>query len=911
MTLSLLEIEKYIQKLCQTKRIRIHQFFQDYDSLRSGYVTETQFFRCLCQTLNITLSKGEEKILSEKYDFRRNKTINYREFCSTINKPFNEETNSNAESEIYQFQQQTASPSTQCALEEVLAKLATYYNLYGLTVKCSFQEFDFHNKGTVTESQFYRNLPTPPDISEVDLNFLVQTYAESSEPGYINYIKLDVDVKDYQRTKEAAKEFPNPPQQENITVPEPEPENPLAKIVDNIKIEAFKNGVRTTDFFRDYDKLNCGAITESQFITSLKLGIGKEAHLTMSDIQKIVEANRTLDGKVRYKEFCEDIENAFTCCHLEQKPTEEVSRPPMGALNRRIKPLSADEEAEVKELLDYQAEKIKERNLLLFPYFKDYDRGVGYTKSITKNQFARVMHFVKLDLTDNQLELLVKKFGNENGDISYPMYVQAVDPDFKAHFIGDVVLPDQTKVEVKNPPKSELTFDDVMARIRHVVFVNRLQVGQNFEDYDPLHSGSITKAQFRRGLSSLGFSKIGFHDMTNCQFELLCEHYQDPHYRDKIIWTNFNNDINLVFTKSNLEKTPTEEIPPSEVYLIPKSGTTDWSKASDEQKSVFEAGMKKLRKCVKEKRMLIEPCFRDFDHHSNHHITRKQFQQCLSIMNLPFTKAEIDAIEARFSNDIGFNYMTFLYELLSDEYQMCPPRYPSLKKEIFHLSRNKFVPESPTNVHEEGVLTKIKNKVFKERFRLIDYMKDYDKLNSGRIIKSNFQRALGLSPLNLNGSEITLLESRFESPINPGYVDYRRFCDEIESVFTTANLEKNPLKDVEQYRPKQEWETNVLTEEEETEFMKAMTRIAEKVRQVRLQLFPLMEDYDKNNIGSLSRSQFRRVLVELDLGSYFTEQELNIICKKFQVRVGSRYDVHYIAFCDFVYELAKFIYRTP
>ncbi|CAI9726336.1 Hypothetical predicted protein [Octopus vulgaris] len=880
--------------------------------------TETQFFRCLCQTLNITLSKDEEKILSEKYDFRRNKTVNYREFCSTINKPIKEDMDSNEQSEIYQCkqqqqqqQQQPVTPTKYSTLDQVLSRLATYYNLYGLSVKRGFEDFDMHSKGTVTESQFYRNLPIPPDISEIDLKFLVQTYAEISDPGYINYSKLDVDVKRCQAAKEAAKEFPIPPQSETITKSEPEPDNPLAKIVDNIKIEAFKNGVRTTDFFRDYDKLNCGAITESQFITSLKLGIGKEAHLTMSDIQKIVEANRTLDGKVRYKEFCDDIENAFTRCHLEQRPTEEVTRPPMGALNRRINILSTEEEAEIKELLDYQSEKIRERNLLLFPYFKDYDRGVGYTKSITKNQFARVMHFVQLELTDRQLRLLVKKFGNENGDINYPLYVQTVDPDFKAHFIGDVILPDQAKVEVKKAERSNLTFDEVMARIRHVVFVNRLQVGQNFEDYDPLKSGSITKAQFRRGLSSLGFSKIGFHDMTNDQFDLLCDHYQDPHHKDKIIWTNFNNDINLVFTKSNLEKTPMEEIPPSEVYLIPKSGTADWSKASDEQKAVFEAGMKKLRKCVKEKRMLIEPCFRDFDHHSNHHITRKQFQQCLSIMNLPFTKAEIDAIEARFSNDIGFNYMTFLYELLSDEYQLCPPRYPTLKKEVFHLSRNKSLQESDANVHEEDVLTKIKNKVFKERFRLIDYMKDYDKLNSGRIIKSNFQRALGLSPLNLSGSEITLLESRFESPSNPGSVDYRKFCDEIESVFTTANLDKSPLKEVEQYRPKQEWETNILKEEEESEFMKAMTRIAEKVRQVRLQLFPLMEDYDKNNIGSLSRSQFRRVLVELELGSYFTERELEIICKKFKVRVGSRDDVHYIAFCDFIYELAKFIYRTP
>lgn len=83
----------------------------------------------------------------------------------------------------------------------------------------------------------------------------------------------------------------------------------LAEIIENIKVQAFKYGIRTTDFFKDYDKHCCGAITENQFIAALKMAIGKEAHLSPEELQKIVEAHRTLDGKVRYKEFCEDVEN--------------------------------------------------------------------------------------------------------------------------------------------------------------------------------------------------------------------------------------------------------------------------------------------------------------------------------------------------------------------------------------------------------------------------------------------------------------------------------------------------------------------------------------------------------------------------------------------------------------------------
>ena len=38
--------------------------------------------------------------------------------------------------------------------------------------------------------------------------------------------------------------------------------------------------------------------------------------------------------RVRYKEFCDMLENAFTIPDLEKKPTTEVVRPPEGALGR-------------------------------------------------------------------------------------------------------------------------------------------------------------------------------------------------------------------------------------------------------------------------------------------------------------------------------------------------------------------------------------------------------------------------------------------------------------------------------------------------------------------------------------------------------------------------------------------------
>lgn len=69
------------------------------------------------------------------------------------------------------------------------------------------------------------------------------------------------------------------------------------------------------------------------------------------------------------------------------------------------------------------------------------------------------------------------------------------------------------------------------------------QVTEYFQDYDPLRSGSITKAQFLRGLASLGLSKLGHHDLSEKQASMLCDFYSSPSQADKVLWTKFVDDV--------------------------------------------------------------------------------------------------------------------------------------------------------------------------------------------------------------------------------------------------------------------------------------------------------------------------------------------------------------------------------
>ena len=52
------------------------------------------------------------------------------------------------------------------------------------------------------------------------------------------------------------------------------------------------------------------------------------------------------------------------------------------------------------------------------------------------------------------------------------------------------------------------------------------------------------------------------------------------------------------------------------------------------------------------------------------------------------------------------------------------------------------------------------SQVSKERVRVLEFMRDYDKLRSGRISVTSFRRALGLCGFGLSQEEVATLEER-------------------------------------------------------------------------------------------------------------------------------------------------------
>jgi hypothetical protein len=79
------DVEKRLQAAVVMKRVRIEEFFRDFDKLRKGKVTVPQF-RSVLSMLNFPLTEAEFASLAHKYDADGH--FAYAQFCATINLAF-------------------------------------------------------------------------------------------------------------------------------------------------------------------------------------------------------------------------------------------------------------------------------------------------------------------------------------------------------------------------------------------------------------------------------------------------------------------------------------------------------------------------------------------------------------------------------------------------------------------------------------------------------------------------------------------------------------------------------------------------------------------------------------------------------------------------------------------------------
>lgn len=178
------------------------------------------------------------------------------------------------------------------------------------------------------------------------------------------------------------------------------------------------------------------------------------------------------------------------------------------------------------------------------------------------------------------------------------------------------------------------------------------------------------------------------------------------------------------------------------------------------------------------------------------------------------------------------------------------------------------------------IVDKIKNTVKINRIRLNEFFEDFDPLRKGTCTKAKFRTALDMANLHLRAEEFDVLERFFSVPDEDDKVYYKDLVEEVDTVFTTKGLEKNPL-----LRPKDYVIPDFLNPEkrltpEEADFLdKTMRKLGLLAIKYRVMAKSFFRDNDRANIGIVPSSRFASILSFFKL--HADEKEMNILIKRF------------------------------
>lgn len=195
------------------------------------------------------------------------------------------------------------------------------------------------------------------------------------------------------------------------------------------------------------------------------------------------------------------------------------------------------------------------------------------------------------------------------------------------------------------------------------MYKQRIRIQDFFADFDKLRCGGVTAAQFASALSMAGFN-LAAGEYAELASAYPCDVPDKP-----VAWKAFCADVNLVFSKANLEKNPLEEVAlePENIldptrFSVRPNNDGSLGGGGDE---ALDALLERTAEEVRKKRVDVLPFFRDACSNQNspmkvNHVTPKQFAQVLkSHVARDATEAEMEMLCEAFGNGEMVNFAAF------------------------------------------------------------------------------------------------------------------------------------------------------------------------------------------------------------------------------------------------------------
>jgi hypothetical protein len=441
------EIIHKIQTYIFPRRLRVKEFFVNFDPLRCGRVTVPHFSRAI-DTIGVRLTEKECLDLSEHFTQAgpgvvEPQVVSYARFCDVLDEVF-------ADGGPAVAQMSSSPSSTMLAtfqpnsfededyIMHILHRVAALCKTRGMVLKECFMDTERDPKnpspsrqtarraGKVTRKQFLRFFPFVKEFSKADMDAIAERY--KTEGGDVHFMALHNDVTEYLHTGEQ-------PFAQSTLVLRPDPAKWAQQSLDpvhKLRAKIVERRVRITEHFQDFDPLRKGICTVRQVKTVFTI-LNIEKEVTRSEFDTIVSKYLRHDDMFCYTDFCEDIDKDFTTKGLEAMPLATVNMPDKKTTaparrNKRV--LTAEEQDEINRIEDYLRYHVRTRGIHLNPTFKDMDK--MHKGFITKGQFMRCLDMLKFGLNQESVKLLASLYADRGNhlDVNYVDFIKSVDkPD--------------------------------------------------------------------------------------------------------------------------------------------------------------------------------------------------------------------------------------------------------------------------------------------------------------------------------------------------------------------------------------------------------------------------------------------------------------------------------------------------
>ncbi|XP_011637056.1 uncharacterized protein LOC105427136 [Pogonomyrmex barbatus] len=702
-----------------------------------------------------------------------------------------------------------------------------------------------------------------------------------------------------------------------------------------IRAAVFRVGLDLWGYYKPLDPEGHCLISEAKFISVLAGPLKGVIGLSDKEICDLADYFRIQDGRILYSQFCEVIHDSG--------PDFEKNKPLVTGLEwedpLHVNALSDTEMRKFNLIITQIAMLVNKKKILLWPYFQDYELIAKNVGTVTLTHFGRILKFLGIVLGAEEFRLLVKRFAKDVYTVNYVAFLKAIDEIQRyldEHGIVDLngKLPEQfpdriitTELpkllrpeigkiassqvfgkqtifhSVMEPTRETMPTPEVIKRIQRHILERRIRIHEFFKGFEYLNDGRVTVSQFRRALDALQISSLGRLWLLEPEIDALIAFYKDPDDSDRVCWQTFQDDIDQVFTVKGLDKLPNLKVesPPQEIAVLPRKGTLNWQCQSKSIRDLCEDILLRVKQRVQERRILLKPFFKDYDKHNYGHVTRSQLRQVLLTATILLSSEEIFALEQRYNDDLGFNYTKFLEEL--ELQPIVEPLYKCMLEDKRKINAEKL----PSEPHEDEtnivlILAKIKAKVVREKIKVLEFMRQFDRHNQLIIAKSDFIRSLDQLRCGLTTAEIDTITKAFQAPLKDDFIEYVKFATIVEEAVTTGGLEKVPLLVPFQHVPSEANSRTFLNFDERQMVAIAMDKLCQ-VRSPNLE--EIFQDYDKENIGTISKEQLMKALSVRRMLELLISKELDAVHKCFSIERNGRLEFDYRAFLRALYLLQE------